>query len=128
MIATESYDFLNRLTFISSQPGAAGMPPVSFNYQYNAADQRVRVTLADGSYWIYQYDSLGQVISGHKYFSDNTPVPGQQFDYSFDNIGNRTQTKVGGDQSGANQRLANYSVNNLNQITERDYPGANDIV
>ncbi len=51
-----------------------------------------------------------------------------QLTKSFDDIGNRKQTQVGGDQSGANQRLANYSVNNLNQITRRDYPGANDIV
>ncbi len=63
-----------------------------------------------------------------KYWADRAPIAGRQFDYSFDNIGNRTQTKTGGDQSGANQRLANYSVNNLNQITARDYPGANDIV
>src|SRR5579884_2784854 len=63
-----------------------------------------------------------------KYWADRAPIAGQQFGYTFDDIGNRTQTKVGGDQSGANQRLANYSVNNLNQITARDYPGTNDIV
>ena len=74
------------------------------------------------------YDSLGQVIGGHKYFYDGTPVPWQQFDYSFDTIGNRAQTKAGGDQAGANQRIANYSVNNLNQITSRDFPGTNDVV
>jgi len=55
-------------------------------------------------------------------------VPGQQFGYDFDEIGNRKCTLGSGDQSGANQRLANYSVNNLNQITARDYPGTNDIV
>jgi YD repeat-containing protein len=31
-------------------------------YQYNQANQRVRTTLADGSFWIYEYDSLGQMI------------------------------------------------------------------
>ncbi|MDR3564762.1 MAG: hypothetical protein P4N59_25485, partial [Negativicutes bacterium] len=32
----------------------------------------------------YQYDSLGQVTNGVKYFYDNTLVPGQQFNYTFD--------------------------------------------
>ncbi|HEV2455204.1 MAG TPA: hypothetical protein VGY98_13145, partial [Verrucomicrobiae bacterium] len=57
-----------------------------------------------------------------KCFSDGTPVSGQQFDYAFDTIGNRTQTETGGDAGGQNLRAANYSANNLNQITSRDVP------
>jgi len=77
---TKSYDFLNRLTGISSAP--SGASTVNFNYNYNDADQRVRVNLADGSYWLYEYDSLGQVTSGKRYWSDDTPVAGQQFEYT----------------------------------------------
>jgi len=128
MTTTKQYDYLNRLTSISSQPSGTGVPPVSFNYAYNLANQRTQDKLADGSYWVYQYDALGQVISGTKYFYDGTLVPGQQFYYSFDTIGNRTQTQAGGDQNGGSLRLANYSVNNLNQITNRDYPGTNDVI
>ena len=128
MTTIKQYDYVNRLTAISSQPGASGVPPVSFNYNYNAANQRTQDKLADGSYWVYQYDSLGQVTSGCKYFYDGTPVPGQQFGYSFDTIGNRSQTLAGGYQNGQNQRVANYSVNTLNQVTSRDYPGTNDII
>jgi hypothetical protein len=84
--------------------------------------------LADGSYWIYQYDNLGQVTNGVKYFYDGTLVPGQQFGYGFDDIGNRQQTTAGGDSTGAGKRLANYTVNTLNQITQRDYPGTNDVI
>ena len=58
--------------------------------------------------------------NGVKYFSNGTPVAGQQFDYAFDTIGNRTQTLAGGDQNGLNLRTNNYSANNLNQITNRD--------
>ena len=77
--------------------------------------------------WIYGYDSPGQVTSGCKYWADGTPVAGQQFDYTFDTIGNRTQTQTGGDQSGAGLRPASYSVNSLNQITSRDVPGYVDV-
>ena len=55
-------------------------------------------------------------------------MPGQQFGYLFDDIGNRKQTTAGGDFSGSNLRLASYSANNLNQITTRDYPGTNDVI
>jgi hypothetical protein len=43
----------------------------------------------------YSYDALGQVTSGKKYWSDGTPVAGQQFEYEFDDIGNRTSTESG---------------------------------
>jgi YD repeat-containing protein len=112
---------LNRLTAVASQPSGTGVPPVSFNYAHNAANQRTQDTLADGSYWVYNYDSLGQVTSGHKYFRDNTPVPGQEFDHSFDTIGNRTRTKAGGDQSsgtGVPPVSFNYAHNAANQRTQ----------
>jgi RHS repeat-associated protein len=116
-----TYDHLNRLTGISSA--------LDFNYQYNSAGQRARATqLADGSYWLYGYDALGQVTSGIKYFWDGTPVAGQQFDYAFDTIGNRTGTQTGGDQAGANLRQAAFGNNWLNQITNRGVPGYVDVL
>ena len=75
-----------------------------------------------------QYDNLGQVTSGKKFWNDGTVVVGEQFRYSFDAIGNRTQTQAGGDQNGANLRVANYTNNTLNQITGRDVPGAVDVM
>src|SRR5262249_13383169 len=90
--------------------------------------QRTTVTNADNSYWIYQYDTLGQVKSGKKYWSDGTSVAGQRFEYGFDTIGNRQSTSTGGDASGANLRTANYSVNSLNQYTQRDVPGYLDVL
>ena len=84
MTTSKQWDYLNRLTAIASQANAAYTSPLTFNYNYNPANQRTKDTLADGSYWIYAYDSLGQVTNGCKYFSNGTPVPGQQFDYTFD--------------------------------------------
>jgi RHS repeat-associated protein len=68
------------------------------------------------------------VTNGVKYFYDGTLVPGQQFGYLFDDIGNRKQTTAGGDAAGLNLRVANYTNNSLNQITARDYPGTNDVI
>jgi YD repeat-containing protein len=100
MTTTKQYDYLNRLLSFSSSPSSSSSLPISYDYVYNDANQRTRVALNDGNFWIYQYDALGQVTAGKKSFSDNTPVPGQQFEYGFDDIGNRTSTKAGGDQSG----------------------------
>jgi RHS repeat-associated protein len=47
---------------------------------------------------------------------------------SFDTIGKRTQTEAGGDQTGANLRLAHYTNNVLNQISSRDVPGDVDVM
>lgn len=100
----------------------------SYEYQYNTASQRVRMTLADGSYWIYSYDALGQVRSGKRYWRSGAPVAGQQFEYAHDDIGNRTETKVGGDEDGENLRNADYSVNSVNQYTSRSTTNKVDIL
>ena len=122
MTNQNTYDHVNRLTGKSSS--------LNFAYQYNAASQRTRLTLMDGSYWEYGYDALGQVTSADKYFWDGTPYAGQQFDYAFDTIGNRTGTEAGGDQTGAASamRPASYTNNALNQIVSRDVPGYVDVM
>jgi RHS repeat-associated protein len=126
MITTKQYDFINRLKSIASIPSASA--PFSFGYEYNNANQRTRVDWADGSYWTYGYDSLGQVISGKKRFSDGVLVPGQQFEYDFDDIGNRTSTKAGGDNGGGSLRTSTYSANLLNQYSNRTIPNAFDVI
>ena len=59
------------------------------------------------------YDQLGQVTGGKKYWSDGSVVAGQQFEYTFDDIGNRTATKAGGDQYGGNLRTARWLKNEV---------------
>jgi len=114
---TNSYDNLNRLLATSSAP--SGDSAITFRYAYNSANQRTSVTNQDNSRWSFQYDLLGQVTFGKKFWSDATPVAGEQFEYSFDDIGNRNYAASGGDHSGANLRYQNYTVNNLNQYTQR---------
>lgn len=128
MTTSKQYDYMNRLQQIMSSPAATNQLPIAYGYAYNHANQRNRVTLNDGSFWIYEYDVLGQVKSGKKYWVDGIPVPGQQFEYGFDDIGNRTSTKAGGDQSGAGLRPASYTVNSLNQYTSRTVPDKFDVL
>ncbi len=93
-----------------------------------AANERTRSTLTNGSYWQYVYDDLGQVSSGKRYSSTGVPIPGQQFEYTFDDIGNRTQAKAGGDALGDNLRTANDTSNLLNMYTSRGSPDSVDIM
>jgi RHS repeat-associated protein len=124
MTTVNQYDYLNRLTSRSSGSG------LSYSYQYNNVNQRTEAVLGDGSHWNYGYDALGQVTSGKKYWSDWTPVGGEQFEYGFDDIGNRNSTKVGGDSTGAESSLrsASYTANDLNQYTSRSVPGMVDVL
>jgi hypothetical protein len=96
----------------------------------DTANHRRQITQADGSWWMHNYDSLGQVTSGKKYWSNWTPVAGEQFEYAFDNIGNRMSTTAGGDSTGyeTSLRSASYTINNLNQYTSRTVPGTVDVM
>ena len=76
----------------------------------------------------FLYDDQGQVVSGRRYWSDGTPVVGQQYDYAFDDIGNRTAAAMGGDHTGMNLRTATYTATVVNQYTNRTVPAALDTI
>jgi RHS repeat-associated protein len=126
LTVSNRYDNLNRLTTKDNRTNSASL--VRFNYGYNAANQRTGNTNVDNSYWVYQYDNLGQVISGKRYWSDGTPVAGQQFEYKFDDIGNRRYARSGGDTNGSNLRQEDYVVVTGNQYTSRTVPGYLDVL
>lgn len=128
MTTTKQHDNLNRLSQISFSVNSSSSPHQSFGYTHNNVNQRVRTTLVDGSYWVYEYDKLGQVTSGKRYWSDGTPVSGQQFEYGLDDIGNRTSTKAGGDSNGGNLRSATYTADRLNRYSSRTVPGVIDVL
>ena len=101
LTTTRAYDALNRLQSIGSVPAGSAAPrlPMSSACDHDMANQHTRLTLADGRFWVYAYDRLGQVVSGKRYWPDGTPVAGQQLEHGFDDIGNRTGTQAGGDAS-----------------------------
>ena len=117
MTSTWHYDALNRLTSVST--AAAGGEAVGSAYSYTSANQRNAVTNVDGSYWVYAYDSLGQVTSGRRHWADGSAIAGQQFEYGFDSIGNRKIAKSGGNAEGHKLRASSYSANDLNQYSSR---------
>jgi RHS repeat-associated protein len=125
LTTSKAFDNLNRLSWVSN---ASFFPVSAHAYHYNAANQRDSATMEDGSYWTYGYDTLGQVTSAKKRWSDGTWVAGQQFEYGYDDIGNRLTTKAGGDAGGASLRTASYSPNSLNQYASRTVPGAVDLL
>ncbi|MGA4577511.1 hypothetical protein [Limisphaera sp. VF-2] len=91
-------------------------------WTYDERGQRVRADWADGSWWVYSYDAHGQLQSGRRYWADGSPVAGQQFEYRYDAIGNRTAGAWGGDERGQRLHWSTNTVNRLNQYTSRTVP------
>jgi RHS repeat-associated protein len=121
---SRTYDNIGRLQNITTTPAADTAQ--SYTYTINDLNQRTRVTREDGSYWSYVYNDRGELVTGKKYWSDNSVVWGAQTAYNFDNIGNRKEAKNGGNQLGT-LRLSNYTTNALNQYQQRTVAGAVDV-
>ncbi|MDD2626954.1 MAG: hypothetical protein PHI87_05350, partial [Candidatus Methanomethylophilus sp.] len=124
MTTAKTYDKLNRLAGMISTPSGGGQLPFSYGASYNEANQRITVTMNDGSYWVYDYDTLGQISSAKKHFADGAFVPGQQFTYSHSNIGNRTVTTFGGTETGGSSGSSLYQTltNKVNQYVRKYRP------
>ncbi len=121
---TRSYDAIGRLENITTTPAADAAQ--SYTYTYNNLSQRTRVTREDSSYWSYIYNDRGELVSGKKYWVDNSIVWGAQTEYHFDNVGNRKDARNGGNQLGS-LRQSNYTTNSLNQYLQRTVSGAVDV-
>lgn len=115
LTTTGSYDNLNRLTQIRNLDSGLGTLD-SRSSDCNSANQRTKRTDADGSYWDYTYDTLGQLTSGSRKWPDGSAVAGQQYGYAYDDIGNRATNH-------ANGRESTYTANGLNQYMQRTVPG-----
>jgi RHS repeat-associated protein len=118
------YDALGRTQSVTTTP-ASGVAQ-SYAYTYDSLSRRTRVTREDASYWAFDYNDRGELTSGKKNWPDNAPVLGAQTEYAFDNVGNRTASRAGGNASGA-LRQSLYTTNALNQYELRTVPGAADV-
>ena len=118
--ATTLFDAMNRLVSRTTKDGS-GQVVRSFTYGYNASNQRVTAALETGESWRYGYDELGQVTSGAKLTATDQVIPGYDFGYRFDDIGNRQSTTTNG-------RAADYVANLLNQYEQREVPRMLDVL
>ena len=100
----------------------------SLHFSCDALHRRTLATLEDGSSWRYGYNGRDELIGGKRYWSDSQPVAGQQFEYTYDNIGNRITSKSGGDDRGAGLRPASYSVNDANEYVAITNAAYKDII
>ncbi len=115
----ERRDNLNRLRSVATDNLQLGTSD-SHDYLYNELNQRTRHTRGDGSYWSYAYDALGQLEQAVRYNRNAVPMPGYNYGYLFDDIGNRVETETNG-------RPSSYKSNNLNQYEEREVPRVLDV-
>jgi len=123
LASTRTWDLAGRLTSVAhSATTTSSTANFSRTYHYNALDQRTGVVEETGCRWDYGYDAHGQVASANKYptATSSTALPGNQFAWTHDDIGNRQTTTVSG-------RSASYTTNALNQYTQRDVPGYLDV-
>lgn len=128
MTSAKHYDSLNRLTHVVSTPMSLEQSPMSFSYTFNRANQRISTERESGTQWLYQFDPLGQLIGAKNYWLNGVPIPGQQFQYDYDDIGNRRTAAAGGNAWGMGLRFEHYAANHANQYTSRTLPSAVDII
>jgi hypothetical protein len=69
------------------------------------------------------YDGFGQVTSGKKMTLEEHPIPGMDYGYEFDGIGNWKTSWAGSALALPQAVSSRYSVNNVNHYTQRTVPG-----
>ncbi len=119
LTSTENYDALGRLTVINNTSAGADSPlQANHHFDHNAAGQREKIILADGSYWEYRYDQFGQLEAAAKHLADGSPIASQTYNFTHDAIGNRTGSSQGprGDP-GISPAENGHTPNALNQYT-----------
>jgi uncharacterized delta-60 repeat protein len=70
--------------------------PLPIDALLGGPHRRVRETLADGSAWSYDWNDRNELVSAKRVWPDHAPVAGQQFEFGYDPIGNRTSARSGG--------------------------------
>ena len=115
-----TYDNLKRLNYLETKASSTPIP-MGFTLQYNKLNQRIRVEREDQSYWLYQYDDLGQLTQAQRYWKDRSTVAGQGFSYDYDDIGNRVNT------GGRASSVSTYSNNSRNELDDHSVAAVVDV-
>ena len=125
LTTTRTWETGPRLRSIANTTNGAAV--TSHSYLYDSLDRRIQATLEDGSIWKYRYNDRNELMGANRYWSDWSPVAGQQYGYDYDTIGNRKSANFGGDVSGGGLQQTSYTANNLNEYLTVTTPGCKDI-
>ena len=123
-------DIGGRIAGVTSRAGSAagGAILASAGYQLDSKGRRTSLTREDGTKWDFGYNDRDEVTSGDKKLSNGNLLAGRQFEYEYDDMGNRQKARFGGDAAGANLSEIEYSTNRVNQYTTIEHPGTASIV
>ena len=116
LVSRRIYDHLGRFDTASSRFASDANAFSLSDYGYDSLGRRQSQLLADGSHWTYEYDLRNQVKGGVRETAANVALPGLDFDYAYDEIGNRSTATVNG-------QISTYAPNALNQYDQRTVPG-----
>jgi len=89
---------------------------LSHDYTLDARGRRTAAAREDGTLWDYGYNERGEVTSASHLRANDTVLPGRGFGYTFDAIGNRTESRTDFQSVPPTQTTA-YQANALNQYT-----------
>lgn len=136
---TQSYETTrNTLASISGKYGAA--VKAQYAYVSDSLGRRTSKVESGESYNRYQssaistrysYNDRSELTEARSYYGSNPadttyPVAARGFGYSFDHIGNRTQSAVTGLDS-SDAFTTTYTANSLNQVATRSLPAASPV-
>jgi RHS repeat-associated protein len=118
---TEIYDNNGRMT-TNCLYNSGGTPLDYFGYLYNKGNQRTQVTRNTENYANYTYDPIGEVIGDQAVeWNGTTKRLNEQLGYAFDPAGNLSYRTN-------NALIANFRVNNLNELTTNTNGGTLTVV
>lgn len=112
---TRTFDGDRLVSVIAAKDGTT---VESYSWGYDGAGRRESATLATGDRWEYSYNTRSEVTGGVRKSAAGNVLPGYEFGYSFDAIGNRMESW----REATGSRSA-YEANALNQYLNRTIPG-----
>jgi RHS repeat-associated protein len=113
---SRTYDAAGRLSEVASRDGAANLLHRVHYAEFDPVDRRTKVETEDGGQWEYGYNRRGELNRAQRRDAASAVLPGHDFAFEFDSIGNRRSDRANGAER-------TYSPNALNQYAQRTIPG-----
>lgn len=120
-----SIDMLSRTAGVENRvpqsgPGTTWTTVASIGHAFDLAGRRQNATRDDGTAWEYTYNNRSEVEGAEKKVFSGETVPGLDFTYTYDGIGNRKTSTIG---SHNHFTELTYTPDALNQFTQVTHDG-----